>query len=102
MNAEIFFDTLAVVLKAFRPATGSIENAPILYYDYNGKNELPFVMESKWYIWSGHPQGVVLGADESFRQTGAVAERKENFKRIEAGWKLFIEELEKEGKYIDK
>lgn len=89
-------------LKTYRPAAGSIENTPILYYDYNGENDGLFVRESKWYILSGHPQGHVLGANEDQLQPAIAAERKENFKKIEAGWKLFMDELEKEEKYISK
>ncbi|MGC4235311.1 MAG: hypothetical protein QM594_20235 [Niabella sp.] len=89
-------------LKTFRPAAGSVENTPILYYDYNGENDGIFVRESKWYILSGYPQGAVLGANEDLLQPAIAAERKENFKKIEAGWKLFMDELEKEEKYIGK
>jgi len=88
-------------LKAFRPAEGSAENIPILFYDYNGGGTEPLVMETKWYILSGYPQGNVLGKNEDFLQPAIAAERKENFKIIEAGWKLFMDELEHEGKYID-
>lgn len=60
--------------------------------------------KGKWYIRSGYPSGVVLnsGVNPTDPQSQSWENlRKSNFKKMEPGWNLFIEELKKAGKYIN-
>jgi len=73
-------------------------NGPVLYYSMTDNTEIPDATteKDKWYILSGYPQGKVL-------TSGTVTDREqqESFKKIEAGWNIFVEALKKSGKYID-
>ncbi|MCE5331852.1 MAG: hypothetical protein LLF95_06905, partial [Bacteroidales bacterium] len=77
----------------------------------NGFYSVPLIYHSflddkydKYYIVDGYPWGITI--DESARartvQAGSVEQiRKANAEKILSGWRLFVDELKKEGKYIE-
>ena len=76
-------------------ATNFIELLAIHYY-ITYKNE-------KIYIVDGYPWGFPI--DDNSERTGLAAsvakERRDNADKILSGWKQFVDELKKEGKYIE-
>ncbi len=68
----------------------AVYNEPVLHYST--------LEGDKYYIRDGYPWGITL--DERVA-VGANSERKANAEKILSGWRLFIDELKKEGKYVE-
>lgn len=75
----------------------ALYNEPVLHYSSLEKN--------KCFIRDGYPWGLPID-DTTTERTGQAAtvakERRANAEKILAGWNIFIEELKKQGKYIEK
>lgn len=69
----------------------ALYNEPVLHYSS--------LEENKCFIRDGYPGGIPIG---SIDQRDKQSERYINAEKILSGWKIFIEELKKEGKYIEK
>lgn len=56
-----------------------------------------------YYVYNGYPWGVIVNDISKYtaQTTQQLEERKASFKAIETNWNIFIEQLKKEGKYIN-
>ncbi len=83
--------------KVVSDSESQIYNEPILHYTN--------VTGSKFYIQDGYPWGIPID-DNTTSRTGQAQtvdkERKENAEKILSGWLLFIDQLKKKNKYIEK
>ena len=68
----------------------AVYNEPVLHYST--------LEGDKYYIRDGYPGGLTI--DESISR-GKNEMRKENAQKIQSSWRLFVDELKKEGKYIE-
>ncbi|MGB4577257.1 MAG: hypothetical protein WBI06_10190, partial [Paludibacter sp.] len=85
-------------------ADNALYNVPLLYYsllddDVEGHKQ----KYQRYYILDGYPWGLPI--DDNSERTGQAAsvakERRDNADKILSGWKQFVDELKKEGKYIE-
>lgn len=73
----------------------ALYNVPLLHYSS--------LEGDKYYIRDGYPWGLPI--DDNSERTGQAAsvakERRANADKILSGWKQFVDELKKEGKYVE-
>lgn len=95
MNEQFLF---SLYYRIILSTDNGVYNVPLLHHKFlDDKNE-------KNYIVDGYPWGITLDESTSVRtvQSGSLDQiRKANAEKILSGWKQFVDELKKEGKYIE-
>ncbi len=94
MNEQFLF---SLYYRIILSTDNGVYNVPLLHHKFlDDKNE-------KIYIVDGYPWGFPI--DDNSERTGQAAsvakERRDNADKILSGWKQFVDELKKEGKYIE-
>jgi len=92
VNEQFLF---SLYYKVILDTNSALYNVPLLHYS--------FLEGNKYYIRDGYPWGLPI--DDNSERTGQAAsvakERRDNADKILSGWKQFVDELKKEGKYIE-
>ncbi len=86
----LFRLTLAISIYSF------LFNEPVIYYSFDEGNA------AKWYILDGYPWGEPINSNNgNSLQKDSGGERAASVKEIQSAWNVFINELKREGKYIE-
>ncbi|MBE8712587.1 hypothetical protein [Sphingobacterium hungaricum] len=98
VNVYATGDSPLFTLKVASSLLSVLYNEPVLYYSLidNSMIDGATTEKNKWYILSGYSTGKILASE-----TITNPEQLANFKKIEANWDLFIDELKRTGRYIN-
>lgn len=92
VNEQFLF---SLYYRVILDTNSALYNVPLLHYSS--------LEGDKYYIRDGYPWGLPI--DDNSERTGQAAsvakERRANADKILSGWKQFVDELKKEGKYIE-